>query len=346
LAGVSGEISAGKVMAIMGPSGAGKTTFLNTLAGRASYGTTTGKVHVNGKLDSIRNYSALVGFVPQDDTMLRELTVRDTLKMYAKLRLPADKSKHYAERVVQDVIEVLQLTHISDSVIGDEDTRGISGGQRKRVNVGMEMVAMPSLLFLDEPTSGLDSTTSFDLLVALGTLAKKGCNILAVLHQPSFQLYEMFDSVLLLGKGGRTVYLGASSEALTYFTRIGFECPDRMNPADFFLDAIAGKFQREFVPTSTPLTMMTSVEEESEDNSKWEDRGSEDATKSHRMPSTSRGSNSSVNSEGKSKPGRGVSAQSEAKSTEPTPAPAPTSKPNPNAQTQRSKPNAHAQRPS
>ena len=137
--------------------------------------------------------------------MLRELTVRETLKMYAALRLPHAYSRHRCERVVQDVIEVLQLSNISDSIIGDESKRGISGGQRKRVNVGMEMVAMPALLFLDEPTSGLDSTTSFDLLDALGKLASIGVNILAVLHQPSFQLYEKFDTVLLLGKGGRTV---------------------------------------------------------------------------------------------------------------------------------------------
>ena len=140
--------------------------------------------------------------------MHRELTVRETIHIYAQLRLP--NSKTYAERgrIIADVIEALQLTHVADSVIGDEARRGISGGQRKRVNVGMEMVADPSLLFLDEPTSGLDSTTSYDLVFALQLLAKKGCNVITVLHQPSYPLYQMFSNVLLLGKGGRTVFLG------------------------------------------------------------------------------------------------------------------------------------------
>ena len=173
------------------------------------------------------------------------MQVRETLKTYALLRLPdLYFTLDAVERVVQDVIEALQLDHVSDSIIGDEKQRGISGGQRKRVNVGMEMVADPSLLFLDEPTSGLDSTTSFDVVFALKALSKKGCNIVTVLHQPSFPLYKMFTKVLLLGKGGRTVFLGRSEDALRYFTSIGFEMPPLVNPADFFMDVIAGKFKR------------------------------------------------------------------------------------------------------
>ena len=219
----------------MGPSGAGKTTFMNALSGRATYGRTTGKIYINGLPNNVANLSNLVGFVPQEDTMHRELTVRETLKSYALLRLPDYFGYSAVERVVQDVIEALQLDAVSDSKIGDETQRGISGGQRKRVNVGMEMVADPSLLFLDEPTSGLDSTTSFDLIDALRILADKGVNVMAVLHQPSFELYQKFTNVLLLGRGGKTVYLGKSDQALQYFTQLRFVKPDMMNPADFFM---------------------------------------------------------------------------------------------------------------
>ena len=244
LHGVSGRINAGSVTAIMGPSGAGKTTFLNTLSARATYGRTTGKILINGVESSIESISNLVGFVPQDDVMHRELTVREILKTYARLRLPKRYVAAEVERIVEDVIDALGIGHIVDSQIGDESKRGISGGQRKRVNVGMEMVADPSLLFLDEPTSGLDSTTSFELIDALGILAKKGVNVMAVLHQPSFELYEKFTNVLLLGRGGRTVYLGKSNEAMKYFTDLRFQKPPNMNPADFFMDIIAGKFTR------------------------------------------------------------------------------------------------------
>jgi ABC-type multidrug transport system ATPase subunit len=203
---------------------------------------------INGEERELNSISNLVGFVPQDDVMHRELTVRETLKYYARLRNRKTALRPWGhreiERRVQDVIEVLGIGHIVDSPIGDEAKRGISGGQRKRVNVGMEMVADPSLLFLDEPTSGLDSTTSYELVTALSNLALKGVNVIAVLHQPSFQLYEQFQNVLLLGAGGRTVYLGPANGALGYFTSSGFDLPRHMNPADFFMDVIAGKVKR------------------------------------------------------------------------------------------------------
>ena len=243
LAGVTGSCRKGRITAVMGPSGAGKTTFMNTLAGRAAYGRTTGEILINGKLDSVHNYSPWVGFVPQDDIMLRELTVFENLAFYAELRLPPAMEQAEKDRIVSSVIDVLGLSHIAHSPIGDETTRGISGGQRKRVNVGMELVSWPSLLFLDEPTSGLDSTTSMDLLKGLRASADAGCNVVVVLHQPSFPLYCLFHDVLLLGRGGQTVYLGPSDEALAYFESLGFVMPELYNPADFFMDVIAGHFE-------------------------------------------------------------------------------------------------------
>jgi ABC-type multidrug transport system ATPase subunit len=162
----------------MGPSGSGKTTFLSVISGRLPRGTQcTGELFVNGKLEnSIANYNKMVGFVPrksqtqnakiekylnfhaEDDTMLRELTVREVLKFSAELRLPSYTSSLEIDKIVEDVISLLGLSEIRYAQIGSVDKRGISGGQRKRVNIGMELVADPIILFLDEPTSGLDSS--------------------------------------------------------------------------------------------------------------------------------------------------------------------------------------------
>ena len=201
LKGVTGALPAGAVTAVMGPSGAGKTTFLNTLAGRATYGNPTGVLKVNGKVCDLTGggvldrWGSIVGFVPQEDIMHRELTVNEILRAYAYLRLPRSYSREQMDRVAADVQSILGLDFVQDSPIGDEATRGISGGQRKRVNVGMEMVSDPSVLFLDEPTSGLDSTTSYELVSALHAIARKGCNVITVLHQPSFELYQKFGKV-------------------------------------------------------------------------------------------------------------------------------------------------------
>lgn len=133
LAGVTGQLPAGSVTAIMGPSGAGKTTFINALSGKATYGRLTGRVRINGRVQSIDRFSNLIGFVPQDDIMLRELTVKETLGMYAKLRLPEFFSPEQVDAVTEDVIEILGLEKIQHSVIGDETKRGISGDRKSVV---------------------------------------------------------------------------------------------------------------------------------------------------------------------------------------------------------------------
>uniref|UniRef100_A0A7S2W930 ABC transporter domain-containing protein n=1 Tax=Rhizochromulina marina TaxID=1034831 RepID=A0A7S2W930_9STRA len=248
LSGVTGRCKPGRVTAIMGPSGAGKTTLMNTLAGRASYGKQAGKLLINGQVDTIKSFSDLVGFVPQEDILHSDLTVKENLSITAALRLPWQMSSEERTAIVKDVIDVLELERIEHSVIGDAENRGISGGQRKRVNIGLEMVADPSLLFLDEPTSGLDSTTSFAVVHALQQLARKGANVIVVLHQPSYQVFEMFDDVIFLAKGGYSVYVGRADGALGFFTGLGFKIPNLVNPADFFMDVIAGKYPREADP--------------------------------------------------------------------------------------------------
>lgn len=146
----------------MGPSGSGKTTFVTTLTGEAlSYGNRSGTITVNdvhgGDLSS---FADRVGFVPQDDVLHGDLTVRENLKYAARYRLPAETTKAERKRIVNNVMKLLEIDHIANSIVGTAEKRGISGGQRKRVSIGVELVAQPSILILDEPTSGLDSTTS------------------------------------------------------------------------------------------------------------------------------------------------------------------------------------------
>ncbi|KAM7257029.1 hypothetical protein ACFE04_012770 [Oxalis oulophora] len=254
---VTGKLSPGRVSAVMGPSGAGKTTFLSALLGKASGCSVTGSVLINGKNESIRSYKKITGFVPQDDIVHGNLTVEENLWFSARCRfrspcvnedmarksklLAASLAKPEKVLVVERVIEALGLQAVRDSLVGTVEKRGISGGQRKRVNVGMEMVMEPSLLILDEPTSGLDSSSSQLLLRALRREALEGVNICMVLHQPSYTLFRMFDDLILLAKGGLTVYHGSAKKVEEYFSNtLGINVPERVNPPDYFIDILEG----------------------------------------------------------------------------------------------------------
>ncbi|XP_016550690.1 ABC transporter G family member 24 isoform X7 [Capsicum annuum] len=181
---VNGKIMPGHITAVMGPSGAGKTTLLSALAGKNVGCTTSGSILINGKSEPLRSYRKIVGFVPQDDIVHGNLTVEENLWFNARCRLSADLQKQDKVLIVERVIDFLGLQSVRSSLVGTVEKRGISGGQRKRVNVGLELVMEPSLLFLDEPTSGLDSASSQLLLRALRREALEGVNICMVVHQP------------------------------------------------------------------------------------------------------------------------------------------------------------------
>ncbi|KAM5579194.1 ABC transporter G family member 24-like [Rosa sericea] len=237
---VTGKIKPGCITAVMGPSGAGKTTFISALAGKAIGCKVTGLILINGKNESIHSYKRILGFVPQDDIVHGNLTVEENLWFSAKCRLSADLSKADEFLVIERVIESLGLQTVRNSLVGTVEKRGISGGQRKRVNVGVEMVMEPSLLILDEPTSGLDSASSQLLLRALRWEALEGVNICMVVHQPSYALFKMFDDLVLLAKGGLTVYHGSAEKVEEYFAGLGINVPDRINPPDYFIDILEG----------------------------------------------------------------------------------------------------------
>ncbi|XP_017414669.2 ABC transporter G family member 24 isoform X2 [Vigna angularis] len=237
---VTGKIKPGRITAVMGPSGAGKTTFLSALAGKALGCSVTGSILINGRNESIHSFKKITGFVPQDDIVHGNLTVEENLWFSAQCRLSVDLSKPEKVLVVERVIEFLGLQSVRNSLVGTVEKRGISGGQRKRVNVGLEMVMEPSLLILDEPTSGLDSASSQLLLRALRREALEGVNICMVVHQPSYALYKMFDDLILLGKGGLTVYHGSAKKVEEYFLGLGINIPERINPPDYFIDILEG----------------------------------------------------------------------------------------------------------
>ncbi|KAH7441774.1 hypothetical protein KP509_03G054000 [Ceratopteris richardii] len=260
LCNVTGQLSPGRVTAVMGPSGAGKTTFLNALAGKAYSSTTTGEILINGRPDPISCYKKIIGFVPQDDIVHGNLTVEENLWFSARYRLSVNMSKADQVLVVERIIDSLGLGPIRNSRVGTVEKRGISGGQRKRVNVGLEMVMEPSLLILDEPTSGLDSTSSQFVLKALRREALVGVNVGVVLHQPSYGLFKLFDDVMFLAKGGRTVYLGPVDEVEAYFSSMGIVVPERINPPDHIMDVLEGickpQNNSRFDPKTLPIKWM------------------------------------------------------------------------------------------
>lgn len=238
LSGIQGVAHPGEVMAIMGASGAGKTTFLDILARKNKRGVTRGNFYVNGEKVSDSDYKSVVGFVDQEDNMLPTLTVHETIMTSALLRLPRDMSRSAKEQRVYEVERQLGIFSIRDSLIGSEDGkgRGISGGEKRRVGIACELVTSPSILFLDEPTSGLDAFNAYNVIECLVTLAKNyQRTVIFTIHQPRSNIVALFDRLLLLAKG-KTVYSGSFNRCQEYFEQVGYTCPPGFNIADYLVD--------------------------------------------------------------------------------------------------------------
>ncbi|VVA41706.1 PREDICTED: ABC transporter [Prunus dulcis] len=237
LNGVSGLVQPGEILPMLGPSGSGKTTLITALGGRLG-GRLSGAITYNKKSFS-NAMKRNTGFVTQDDFLYPHLTVTETLFYTALLRLPNTLSKAKKTMQAEAVIIQLELTKCKNSVVGGEFLRGVSGGERRRVSIGQELLINPSLLFLDEPTSGLDSTTAQQIVSALWDLASGGRTIVMTIHQPSSRIFYMFHKVVLLSEGN-CLYFGKASEVMDYFSGIGYIPLVAMNPADFLLDLANG----------------------------------------------------------------------------------------------------------
>ncbi|MDP3278317.1 MAG: ATP-binding cassette domain-containing protein [Deltaproteobacteria bacterium] len=224
----------GDLIALMGPSGAGKTTLLTVLNGYLR--PTFGEVRVNGE-NLYAVYEALrgsIGYVPQDDIVHPELTVTEAIRYSARFRLPSDYSDQEIERRVTQVIRDLGLESVKDLEIGKPERKVLSGGQRKRVNIALELVTDPALMFLDEPTSGLAADDTVSLIDLLSNLAKRqGKTIIVTIHQPAREEYEKFNLALIMGYGGEPVYFGPTGrESYEFFYRFAQQKSATAKPID------------------------------------------------------------------------------------------------------------------
>ncbi|KAJ6817273.1 ATPase [Iris pallida] len=253
---VTGHVSPGELLAVLGPSGSGKSTLLTILAGRSS-ARHSGSVLANGARFT-KPVLRRTGFVTQDDVLYPHLTVRETLLFCAMLRLPGAVTRAEKAAAAEAVIGELGLGKCADTAVGGAYSRGVSGGERKRVAVGIEMLVNPSLLVLDEPTSGLDSTAAGRLVATLGGLARKGRSVVMSVHQPSSRVYQMFDSVMLLSEGS-CLYFGRAGDAMDYFRDVGFVPRFHVNPADFMLDLANGVVQIEHDAEADKTTVKQSL---------------------------------------------------------------------------------------
>lgn len=237
LSDINGYISAGSLVGVLGGSGAGKSTFVNVLMGKQNH--TGGEVTVNGGAWS-SVLKKVIGYVPQDDIVLPELTVRENILHSARMRLPSNWTDREIQHHVDTLIDCLEIPHVANSLVGSTAKPVISGGQRKRVSIGMELAAAPMALFLDEPTSGLDATSSLSIMRTLKAISRLGITVVSIIHQPREEIFDAIDDLILLGNG-RMIYQGKENKVQQHFESAGYVFPARANPADIIMDIITGQ---------------------------------------------------------------------------------------------------------
>jgi ABC-type multidrug transport system ATPase subunit/ABC-type multidrug transport system permease subunit len=234
---ISGEARDGEIMAVLGASGSGKSTLIDALANRIAKGSLKGTVTLNGEVLESRLLKVISAYVMQDDLLFPMLTVEETLMFSAEFRLPRTLSRSKKKMRVQAVIDQLGLRNAAKTIIGDEGHRGVSGGERRRVSIGIDIIHDPIILFLDEPTSGLDSTSAFMVVKVLQRIAQSGSIVIMSVHQPSYRILGLLDHLIFLSRG-QTVYSGSPTSLPLFFAEFGHPIPDGENRTEFALDHI------------------------------------------------------------------------------------------------------------
>ncbi|DBA03014.1 TPA: hypothetical protein N0F65_003202 [Lagenidium giganteum] len=239
---VTGRCAPGELTAVMGPSGSGKTTLLDILADRISTGQVDGTIELNGEKRNVKTFRAVTSYVAQEDALLGSFTVEETLVMAAKISLPSSVTVGEIRKRVNGVIDDMGLQSCRTTLVGDIFRKGISGGQKRRLSIAIELLSNPSVLLLDEPTSGLDSSSTHNVMKFIQRLCKEGRTVICTIHQPSSLVYDMFNNVMVLS-GGETIYFGPRENSIKHFSSVGYECPMYSNPAEYFITLVNADFE-------------------------------------------------------------------------------------------------------
>ncbi|KAI3943534.1 hypothetical protein MKW92_032456 [Papaver armeniacum] len=234
---ISGAAREGEILAVLGASGSGKSTLIDAIAGRIDKRTLKGSVMLNDEALNTRLLKLLSAYVMQDDLLLPMLTVEETLMFSAELRLPCLLSKSKKKARVEALIHQLGLQNAANTIIGDESHRGVSGGERRRVSIGINIIHDPVILFLDEPTSGLDSSSALTVVKTLQRIAQSGSIVIMSIHQPTYRILGLLDRLTFLSRG-QIVYSGTPTDLSRFFSELGHPISENENPTEFALDLI------------------------------------------------------------------------------------------------------------